>query len=222
LTSQPANGPRKGPMVTEVYHLIFGMLISQEIPPGARMAVDEIARKLGVSQTPVRQALATLEAEGLVTRTHLVGYRAGELMTRRQFDDLFAVRVLLEPQAARLAAEKPAPETLADMRSTQSEMTYEASRNGVVPYGTFARHDAELHSAIAEASRNEALRDAVSRLNAHVHLFRLYVDRAVTHDALDEHEEIVSAIEHRDPRRAAAAMRAHLRRSQKRLRSAFE
>lgn len=209
-------------MVNEVYHLIFGMLISQEVPPGARMTVDDIARNLGVSQTPVRQALATLEAEGLVTRTHLVGYRASELLTRKQFDDLFAVRILLEPHAARLAADKPAPEALAEMRSTQREMTYEASRNGVVPYGTFARHDAELHSAIADASRNESLRDAVVRLNAHVHLFRLHIDSAVTHDALDEHEEIVSAIEERDPQRAAAAMRAHLRRSQKRLRSAFD
>jgi DNA-binding GntR family transcriptional regulator len=206
----------------DAYQLVYGLLISCEIEPGARIAVDQLVRRLGVSQTPLRQALATLEAEGLVTKTHLVGYRATDMLTRTEFEDLFAVRGLLEPQAAAWAAERRSGEDTVALKTLQDEMTEQAAREGPLPYGLFAQRDAELHNLIASASRNEPLRDSIIRLHPHLHVFRLHYNSTVTKDALDEHAAIVEAIVDGDAKAAHAAMRTHLKRGQRRLVRVFD
>ena len=223
LTWSPTIGRERalGALVGNAYRATFGLLISRGIPPGGRITVDELSRRLGISQTPLRQALVILESEGLVTKVHFSGYRASELLSHKDLENMFEVRLLLEPEAARLAAESVGHEDLDAMAHAHQEMRAEASREGAVPYGTFAGHDATLHSLIAEASRNEALHDSIARLHAHAHLFRLRFDTAVTHDALDEHAELIAAIAAPDPRRAAATMRKHLKQSRGRLRRAF-
>ena len=88
----------------DVYDAIYEHLMSLEIAPGARIPIDILARDLSVSQTPVREALSRLEREGLVGKLHLVGYSAAPQLTRKQFDDLYEFRLLLEPEGARHAA----------------------------------------------------------------------------------------------------------------------
>lgn len=216
-----ALGASSSGMVETVHEAIFGRLLSRELSPGARLSVDQLTRDLGVSQTPVRQALVTLEAEGLVTRSHLSGYRVSPLLTREQFDELFAVRLLLEPEAARLAAQRGADSWIGAMQALEQKMADRARETGEMPYGIFARLDHELHDTISAAAGNQKLRESIQRLHSHVHLFRLLYDGDVTHDALDEHAEVSEAIAGRDPKAATSAMRRHLRRSQKRLRRAF-
>lgn len=214
-------GPSDGGAAGDAYQLIYGLLISGGIEPGARIAVDQLVRRLGVSQTPLRQALVTLESEGLVTKTHLVGYRASELLTRKEFDDLFAVRMLLEPQAAAWAAGRRSEEDVVALKALQDEMTDQATQAGALPYAQFAQRDGQLHHLIAGASGNESLQDSVTRLHPHLHLFRLQYHTTVTTDALDEHAEIVDAIAEGDEKAARAAMRNHLRRGQRRLDRSF-
>ncbi|GAA1698048.1 GntR family transcriptional regulator [Streptomyces yatensis] len=205
----------------DAYQLIYGLLLSGEIEPGGRIAVDQLVRRLGVSQTPVRQALVTLEAEGLVSKTHLVGYRASELLSRKEFDDLFAVRILLEPQAAALAAEQRSDEEVVALKALQDEMTGQAVRDGALPYALFAQGDGQLHHRIAGATGNAWLEDSITRLHPHLHLFRLQYRTTVTTDALEEHAEIVEAIAAGDARAARAAMKNHLRRGQRRIERSF-
>ena len=70
------------------------------IAPGSRITVDNLVRELNVSQTPIREALGRLEGEGLVIKTHLIGYSAAPQISRRRFDELYELRLLLEPEAA--------------------------------------------------------------------------------------------------------------------------
>ncbi len=209
-------------MAVSAYEAIFDYFLLREIPADARLTVDQLARELGISQTPIRQALAVLETEGLVRKHHLSGYRASSLLTRRELEDLFVVRLRLEPHAARLTAEVHDENAVKIMRSLEREMAELADQPGTMPYSIFARLDGELHNTIAAASANGPLRDSVQRLHPHVHLFRLRFDGAVTKEALGEHEEIVSAIEDQDGTAASAAMRRHLRRSLTRFRRAFD
>lgn len=211
-----------GAMAISAYEAIYAKLISREITPGQRISVDKLVRELSMSQTPVRQALSTLEADGLVTCTHLIGYRAAALLTREEFDQLFEVRLLLEPAAAAAAANGRSDDELAAMRELQTQMRSEAAQAGALPYSIFAQLDGELHELIATAGRNRFLRDSVIRLHAHVHLFRLYFDATVTGEALDEHDAIIDAIELGDAKNARAQMKTHLSRSRQRLRNAFE
>ena len=91
-------------LVEEVCSRIRADIMSLKIPPGARISVDNLARELGVSQTPIREALSMLEARGLVTKKYLVGYCSAPKLNRRQFEKLYDIRLVLEPHAAGLAA----------------------------------------------------------------------------------------------------------------------
>src|SRR3982751_1478048 len=90
-------------LADDVYGAIFNKLMSLEIEPGGRITVDGLVRELEVSHTPIREALGRLEGEGLVVKTHLVGYSATPQITRRRFDELYELRLVLEPDAARPA-----------------------------------------------------------------------------------------------------------------------
>ena len=208
-------------MANSAYEAIYARLISRDIAPGHRISVDKLVRELSMSQTPVRQALSTLEADGLITSTHLAGYRAAELLTREEFEQLFETRLLLEPPAAAAAAMHRSKDELAAMHHLQTQMRAEAARKGALPYSLFAQRDGELHELIATAGKNRFLRDCVVRLHSHVHLFRLYFDSAVTEEALGEHDNIIDAIGAGDRKRARAEMKDHLNRSRRRLRNAF-
>src|SRR6187551_631632 len=90
--------PRK-PLADKVYDSLLGQLMSQRIVPGSRVTIDVLARELGVSQTPIRDALNRMEADGLVVRVHHAGYRIPPQVTRDRFEDMLEVRLLLEPAA---------------------------------------------------------------------------------------------------------------------------
>src|ERR1043166_2430909 len=96
---------RQKGLVEDAYEAIFNKLMSLEIAPGARITVDGLVRELEVSHTPIREALGRLEGEALVVKTHLVGYSAAPQITRQRFDELYELRLLLEPDAARHAAQ---------------------------------------------------------------------------------------------------------------------
>src|SRR3569623_3647441 len=89
----------------EVYRRIRADIMSLKLPPESRVSVDSLARELGVSQTPIREALSMLEANGLVSRRHFAGYAASPRMDRAPLDEVFEFRLLIEPQAASKAAE---------------------------------------------------------------------------------------------------------------------
>ena len=91
-------------LAEEAYEAIFAQLMALRIAPGSRITVDNLAREFNVSQTPIREALGRLEGEGLVIKTHLIGYSAAPQITRRRFDELYDLRLLLEPAAAQRAA----------------------------------------------------------------------------------------------------------------------
>src|SRR5919198_1312238 len=113
---------QKQALADAVYEAIFNKLVSLDIAPGARITVDGLVRELEVSHTPIREALGRLEAEGLVVKTHLVGYSAAPQITRRHFDELYDLRMRLEPDAARRAARCVSPERMRKLRDAAERM----------------------------------------------------------------------------------------------------
>lgn len=206
-----------------IYDVIYERLMSLEIAPGARIPIDALARELGISQTPVREALTRLEREGLVRKLHLVGYSAAPQLTRKQFDDLYDFRLLVEPEGARLAARNMTPEALDAFVASARDMG-EGGPPGdrTSRYSRFARADGQFHDAILRLGGNEVIRHALADRHVHLHIFRLMFHARVTEEALGEHEAILAAFRAGDPEAAADAMRTHVERSRDRLLPAFE
>ncbi|MFC3687943.1 GntR family transcriptional regulator [Aquipuribacter hungaricus] len=213
--------PRKR-LADEVYDTLLAQLMSLRIVPGSRVTIDALARELGVSQTPIRDALNRMEADGLVVRVHHAGYRIPPQITRGRFEDMLEVRLLLEPAAARRAAERATPEHVRGMRQMLAEMADLAGGDGHLAYGAFGRRDAAFHDLVALSGGNALVREALARLHTHVHLFRLLFDTQVTSLATAEHDEVLEAVASRDPDAAAWAMRTHILRSGERFGALFD
>ena len=201
----------------DVYEAIRGLLMDSRIPAGGRVNIDALARQLAVSPTPVREALARLEADGLVVKRPLAGYTAAPLLTRRDFEELFEMRRLLECATARAAASRFASGELGKPDSVR--LRAEAELPGPPPraepqvyegFAAFTAQDARFHGVLAELSGNRMLHDAVVRLRPHLHLFRLHFPRAHYGTSTAEHHAIVDAVLAGDAAGAEQAMGAHL------------
>lgn len=223
----PAEGrtpaPRSsGRLADEVYDTLLSQLMSLRIVPDSRVTIDALARELGVSQTPIRDALNKMEADGLVVRVPNAGYRIPPQITRDRFEDMVELRLLLEPAAARRAAQRATPAQVSGLRRMLEEMAELAEADGHLSYGAFGLRDAAFHDLVAESAGNALVREALARLHTHVHLFRLVYDTQVTYRAMGEHDEVVKAVAARDSDAAAYAMRQHILLSRDRFRLLFD
>lgn len=165
----------------KTYSRIREMLLSNEIAPGKRVNIDALARKLDVSQTPVREALARLEADDLVSKQPLRGYHATQLLTIAQLEDLFQFRTLIEPWAATKAARNIDKEgsrrirqELLKGKSAEKQAESDSEPNIDDAASAMSQHDARFHTLIAELSGSEFVRDAYVRTHCHLHMLRLY------------------------------------------------
>jgi DNA-binding GntR family transcriptional regulator len=202
-------------LVDDVYESIKSMIMDHEVPPDERVNIEALSRALEVSPTPVREALARLEADGLVVKRPMVGYATTPLLTKDQFEELFDMRHLLECAAAGRAATRITPQTavrLADEARPPSIAAVERYAD----YAPFTAQDARFHDLIAALAGNDLLRAAINRLHSHLHLHRLHFPAADADITAAEHSKIVAAVAGGDPAVAEAAMRAHLDRARER------
>lgn len=206
----------------DVYEAIFRQLMALKIAPGARISVDGLVRELNVSQTPIREALSRLEAEGLVQKTHLIGYSAAPQITKRDFNELYELRLCLEPFAAKAATLNLDADVLVALKEAATQMMMRDGGDERIRYSSFARLDAVFHDKILETAGNQLIRETLWHQHTHFHIFRLMFHARVTDEALDEHANIMAAFEARDPGAAENAMRIHIERSRSRLSQVFE
>ncbi|WP_168990539.1 GntR family transcriptional regulator [Aureimonas flava] len=201
----------------EIYEVMLTQLITLKIPPGERLSIDALVREFGVSQTPIRAALIRLEAEGLVVRKHNSGYSAASIPNGHRFGEIYDFRLILEPAAAAKATGRLTPAQQAELIDTSAEMNRLVGDGSEVTYGRFAVLDARFHQLIAQACGNQLVIEALDRLYAHMHLFRLRFHSTVTEEAVVEHKLVVDAMLAGHEAAAAAAMRRHIESSRQRM-----
>ena len=221
--------PSRQTLTDSVYEAVMEMVMDQHFEAGARVNIDLVARQLNVSPTPVREALARLEMDGLVMKEPLRGYSVTPTLDTKTFNDLYDVRRLLEPFAARRAAERRDEQVLRVLDGELVEMRrFVGASSGSEAsthhnYGAFALQDARFHEAIAGTSGNGLLSDTLRRLRSHLRLYRLY-HRYYTMDigaaTVVEHESILDAIRAGDAGSAEAAMLHHINQSMERSEAA--
>jgi DNA-binding GntR family transcriptional regulator len=203
-----------------VYDRILDILLSSEMEPGARLSIDTLAKQLKVSPTPVREAMVQLERTGLVTREALKGYRIAPPLGRAQLDELFEARIMLEVEAARLAAPRaeaflPALLRAHEHHHRMAERLTDLMLDGRIPIPTvhdYFNADHAFHLVILDAAGNRYVRDMYANLGALTHRMRQAVIRGTSDvaEAAAEHEAIVEAFASGDLVTPVTALRAHI------------
>jgi DNA-binding GntR family transcriptional regulator len=202
---------RRATLTEDVYSSLQTLIMDHEIAPGDRLNIDALARQLAVSPTPVREALARLESDGLVRKRPLIGYTVTPVLTRREFDELYDMRMILESATARRAASAGLDASTLEKLAREAKLPpLQRDARGYAGYADFTRQDALFHNLVAEVSGNRLLHQSVQRLRFHLHLFRM--DFPASHGGISgaEHARIVAAVAARDPDLAAQTMEAHL------------
>lgn len=192
-----------------VYEMLRGQIITGALAPGERLPEVELAVALGVSRTPVREALRLLVGEQLVERRITGGFQVTPL-DMADIAGIYDVRALLEGLLARDACLRLTDDDLATLRSQIDRMAL------------LRDHDAEViklglqfHGLIERTAGNRWCRLVLQQIRGHIDRYRTISTRAPgrSMEAVDEHRAIYHALAARDPEGAQAAMRAHVHRS---------
>lgn len=219
--AQPSPKPPSARTVlaAPVYDTLKERIMNRTVAPGARLNIDSLAAELGVSQTPLREALARLAAERLVSFEPYKGYTVTPLLTLRQLAELMHVRRLLETDAARHAAHRITLTTLHLMQSCIEQMEAVQPRPEFRDYLPFNRLDMEFHQRMFEAAENQILLETYQGLNAHLWLARLDLtgQSIAARQSHQEHKAIVEALRSRDPEAAAQTAARHIDSVEQRL-----
>ena len=183
-------------------------ILSGELPRGMRLIEEEIAEKLGVSRGPVREALTTLEQEGLVTLQPRRGATVVGV-TERDVRELYDLRLLLETHAAELAARNARPEDI-DFLTGLSDRLSERARGAQLD--SLSPADIVFHRHLFVMANQRRLRAAWERLAGILESLLTITDSNRPHDV--RHSYIVEALREQDPHMARDAIRVHLERAE--------
>ncbi len=190
------------------YALLRDAIVAAELEPGQRLSENELAARLGVSRTPVREALLRLSDDGLV----VVVPQLGSFVTRihlRAVEDAHFVRESLECAAVRLAAERA---TAADVAALDALLAGQRDAGARGSFDAFYALDDAFHSALCDISGHGGAWEVSQRVNHHLNRVRRLSlpEPHYLPEMIDDHAGVVAAVRGHDPAAAEDALRAHL------------
>ncbi len=196
------------PLREMVYEELKMQILTGAIVPGTRMMEVELAKEIGVSRTPIREAIRKLEKEGLVTIEPRRGAYASQISTEDMVE-ILEVRQNMEGLAAFFAASRMQPEQLAELKEVSEHY------NAAVHAGDMEemiKHDTRFHRIIVESCNNKILVQMIEQLQELVLRFRyIYYDNFRRAENMpEEHLEIMNAIETGDAEAARKAADVHI------------
>ncbi|MEZ5130402.1 GntR family transcriptional regulator [Mycolicibacterium sp.] len=192
-----------------MYHTLLEMITSRELQPGHHLVETELARILGVSRQPIREALLRLQFEGWVDQRPAYGTFV-HIPSDTEADELLAVRAVLEAESARLAAQHTNAEHVERLRDVLH--TGEQAVASEDPAALVAANS-DFHGYIVSMTGNGFLAETLGSLERRVRWYHVSFARTRGRASWDEHAEIVEAISAGKSRRACDLMRRHAERT---------
>jgi DNA-binding GntR family transcriptional regulator len=195
-----------------VFQTLRQAILKGELQPGERLMEIKLAETLGVSRTPIREAIRKLELEGLVVMIPRKGAAVANI-TEKDTKDVLEVRRTLEMFAVEVACHRITKEQLVQLKEAAN--AFEAAK-GSMDVIRIAETDMNFHEIIYEATQNERLVQMLNNLRENMYRYRIeYLKDANYYDSLvREHEEILDAIETGDKEKARDCMRRHIDKQQ--------
>lgn len=199
------------PVREEIYAGLRRAIIEGTFPPGTKMTTTELAERLGVSRTPVREAILKLAQDGLVEVSD-TGVATVSTITPRDLRDFLEIRVVLEEFAARRAAVRPDRDALEEAKGLLGPIRDAFADDDVAG---MVRFNVRFHDAILRASGNPRLASLLGELTEVTMRDQTvsYYGSTQREVPISEHEELVEAIEAADADRAAGIARRHVERT---------
>jgi DNA-binding GntR family transcriptional regulator len=201
------------------YNVLLEAIINQDFQPGAPISIDNLAKQLNMSNTPVREALMRAHGERLVKQKTNHGFVVSEILTPDEVHHLFEVRHLLEVHALTTIEITPdAVQVITDladrMQGTGNGMVYDDFRD-------FMALDRQFHRALVALAHNDFLLGAWEDLYVHLHLSRLYTGVGLfdRDETTKEHQAIVKALQQGHIQQAVDLLSQHITQVAKRIQS---
>ena len=196
------------PLRDVVFETLREAILKGILKPGERLMENQLAEEMGVSRTPVREAIRKLELEGFVVAIPRKGAYVSEI-SYKDVHEVFEIRAALESLACGLAAERVTPEEIEEMEGyLVEESAYLHNDNLLLTVNT----DVDLHALIYKAARNKKISSLISKLKDQV--FRLRSTSIMLpgrkKESLLEHQEIIEAISQRNVELAQKLGREHI------------
>lgn len=201
-------GRSRRPLHDEAAERLRDMIVKGDLAPGERIIEQSLCDRLGLSRTPLREAIKTLASEGLILLQPNRGATVATLSTQ-DIEDTFRVIGVLEALAGEMACENLRDDDIAEIRVLHYQMALHRTRGERLDY---FKLNQRIHERIVELSGNAVLMETHKRLNGRVRRQRFAANLAPTRwdQAIREHEEMLDALDARDGKRLAEILRRHL------------
>jgi DNA-binding GntR family transcriptional regulator len=200
------------PLRDVVFKTLREAIIQGDLKPGERLMEIKLAQKLGVSRTPVREAIRKLELEGLVI---MVARRGAEVapITEKALTDVLEVRTALECLAVELACKHITESEISGLKNTLNTFKEAIIKEN---FTDIAKIDEDFHELIYKATKNQKLIQILNNLREHIFRYRLEYIKDIKQRSilLEEHTGIVNAIMNRDKDKAVELIRIHIERQE--------
>lgn len=196
------------PLRDVVFNTLRKAILTGELKPGERLMEIHLAGQLGVSRTPIREAIRKLELEGLVTMIPRRGAEVAQI-TEKSLKDVLEVRRALDALCAELACDRITREEKARLKEACDEFEKATKTKDAT---TIAAADVKLHDIIVEATGNRRLVQLINNLSEQMYRYRFeYIKEEDQHNNLvEEHRMIYESIINNDKEKAAKAAKEHI------------
>ncbi len=211
VMSEPLPNLKRRPLGQEVHAILRRMIQRGELAPGERLVEERLAGQLGLSRTPVREALLRLAQEGLLTRHSRGGYEVRPL-TREEVEEAIGVRAVLESYAAELAARRVGPEGLAEIGENLADFQKALDARDEE---WLLQLNSDFHDLVYRAAASKLLYRLLSELQDEVErISRVLMSNMPAGEwSIKDHQELLDALGAHDPARAAELSRRHVLRA---------
>lgn len=201
------------PLRDVVFNTLRQAILKGELKPGERLMEIQLAKRLGVSRTPIREAIRKLELEGLVVMIPRKGAEVAKI-TEKDLRDVLEVRCTLEELAVSLAANNIKKEDVAVLEAKNNEFIEAISKENVVE---MAEADVNFHDAIYALTDNARLIQILNNLREQMYRYRFeYIkDSDKRKTLVEEHRVIIEALANKDTEAVKKAVRQHIENQEK-------
>lgn len=198
-----------------VYTVLKQRIMNNQYASSTQLRVDLLSEELQVSRTPIREALLRLKMDGLVRAESRVGFFVQEI-SRKDFEELFELRSLIECYAAEKAAKRITEEDIARLNEIQKLSKEAVERKD---YEHFNNCETRIHDLIISYLNNIRITNTLDNVRDSIYRQRVYSIKDVynVEQSLIEHQSIIASIQSRNPERAHEVMQTHLKNVEQRL-----